>query len=477
MDTPSEPRADAEAAADADELRAAMTTRLREQGTIRAAAVAAAFRDTPRHLFLPGVRLYQAYADSVVPTKFDAHGKSISAASQPTIVALMLEQLDVRRGQNVLEVGAGTGYNAALLGRLVGGHGRVVTVDVDRDLVEGAAAHLRAAGAGNVEAVLADGALGHPAAAPYDRISVTVGAGDIPPGWIEQLAPRGRLVVPLRLRGDVTLSLALDRGASGLLHSASAQPCTFMPLRGIADDADHVIDLTADGSVSVHLHHEHEREHAADPDALGRALDHPAGELATGVRLAEGDSFAPLDLYLTCALPGGLCRLTALPSADPGLFGGEMAAVSGGSLACVTVFPAQEAADRGREPDLGQGGVERPLELELDPELGPEPGVAGNAGGSGGSGSSDGLGWQGAPGGAPAPSRVRGWEVGVSAFGPQGAKLAEVVAGHIRDWDRHARGTQPRFTVAQGAARADLTGYFVVDKRFSRIAVNWIGAR
>ena len=434
MDTPSEPRA--------DELRAAMTTRLREEGTIRGAAVAAAFRDTPRHLFLPGIGLYQAYADSVVPTKFDAYGKSISAASQPTIVALMLEQLDVRRGQSVLEVGAGTGYNAALLGHLVGRAGRVVTVDVDRDLVEGAAAHLRTAGADNVEAVLGDGALGHPAGAPYDRISVTVGAGDIPPAWAEQLTSHGRLVVPLRLRGDVTLSLALDLGPDGLLHSASAQACTFMPLRGIADDADHVIDLTPDGSVSVHLHHEHELEHAADPAELGRALDHPTGEIATGVLLDEGDSFAPLDLYLTCALPGGLCRLTASPSADPGLFGGGMAAVSGGSLACVTVFPDQD-------PDA-----------EVDPSLDLEDERA----------TAD-------PQPRRRPRRSRGWEIGVTAFGPQGAKLAETVAGHVRDWDREARGTQPRFTVAQGSARTELTGRFVVDKRFSRIAVDWIGGR
>ncbi|MBR7832684.1 methyltransferase, FxLD system [Actinospica durhamensis] len=439
MDTPSEPSADA--------LRAAMTTRLRDEGTIRGAAVAAAFRDTPRHLFLPGIGLHQAYADSVVPTKFDAYGKSISAASQPTIVALMLEQLDVRRGQSVLEVGAGTGYNAALLGHLVGRSGRVVTVDVDRDLVEGAAAHLRTAGADNVEAVLGDGALGHPAGAPYDRISVTVGAGDIPPAWAEQLAPRGRLVVPLRLRGDVTLSLALDLAPGGLLYSRSAQGCTFMPLRGIADDADHVIDLTPDGSVSVHLHHEHELEHAADPAELARALDHPTGEIATGVLLEEGDSFAPLDLYLTCALPGGLCRLTASPSADPGLFGGGMAAVSGGSLACVTVFPNQDP-DADAEP-----------EADLDADPGLDPGLVRDPGAY-------------LPPG-PRPRLARGWEIGVTAFGPHGAKLAETVAGYVQAWNREARGAQPRFTVAQGSARADLTGRFVVDKRYSRIVVDW----
>jgi protein-L-isoaspartate(D-aspartate) O-methyltransferase len=408
VDTPSE--------ADADELRDAMTSRLREQRTIRSAAVAAAFRNTPRHLFLPGVGLSQAYADSVVPTKFDARGQSISAASQPTIVALMLEQLDVRRGHTALEVGTGTGYNAALLGRLVGRRGRVVSMDMDRDLVEAAAAHLRAAGSDNVEVVVGDGALGYPAAAPYDRIAVTVGAGDIPPSWVDQLAPRGRLVVPLRLRGDVTFSVAFDPASNGVLRASSAEPCTFMPLRGIADDADHVIDLTADGSISVHLHHEHEDAQKADPQALSRVLDQPAGEISTGVLLDYGDSFSPLDLYLTCALPGGLCRLTTAPGAEAGIFGGGMAAVAGGSLACLTVFPG-----------------------------------AGHGGGRG----------------------ERGWEVGVAGFGPKGAALAETVAGHIQDWHREARGALPRFTLAHGAAREGVTGRFVIDKRYSRIAVDW----
>lgn len=401
---------------DAEELRAAMTSWLREQGSIRGASVASAFRYTPRHLFLPGVALYQAYADSVVPTKYDARGQSISAASQPTIVALMLEQLDARRGQKVLEIGAGTGYNAALLGRLVGRSGKVFTVDVDQDLVEAAVAHLVAAEAANVEVVLGDGALGHPSHAPYDRITVTVGAGDIPPAWVEQLGPRGRLVVPLRLRGDVTFSLALDLASDGRMYSSSAEACTFMPLRGIADDAGHVLDLTADSSVSVHLHHEHEGARETDPEALGHALDQPSGEISTGVLLDYGDSFSPLDLYLTCALPGGLCKLTTSPGAEAGLFGGGMAAVAERSLACLTVFPGS-GADGGRAEN--------------------------------------------------------GWEVGVAGFGPEGGKLAETVAGFIQDWDREVRGAPARFTLAQGDARAGLTGRFVIEKRFSRIAVDW----
>jgi protein-L-isoaspartate(D-aspartate) O-methyltransferase len=425
---------------EAARLRAELTARLREAGSIRGAAVAAAFRDTPRHVFVPGVGLYQAYADTVVPVKFGAHGQSISAASQPTIVALMLEQLDTRRGQRVLEVGAGTGYNAALLGRLVGRSGRVLTVDVDRDLVQGAAAHLREAGADNVEAVLGDGVRGHLPGAPYDRITVTVGAGDVPPDWIAQLAPRGRLVVPLRLRGDVTLSVAFDLGTDGLLRSSSVEACTFMPLRGIADDADRVLDLARDGSVSLHVHREHELWSAAgpepgtapQPDALGHLLEVSAGELATGVRLAYGDSFAPLDLFLTCALPGGLCRLAASAGAVeaglvPAAFGGAtMAAAGPRALAFLTLYPGSDTP--------------------------------------------------GAPVGAEAWDGfdARGWEVGVAGFGPEGAELAETLAGLVRAWHGQARGALPLLTLAQGDDRSTLTGRFVIDKPYSRIAVDWV---
>lgn len=90
-------------------------------------------RRTPRHLFLPGVPPQQAYVDESIYTKTDAHGTSISAASQPRIVAMMLEQLDVRPGQRIMEAGAGTGYNAALLAAVVGDSGRAVTIDVDGD--------------------------------------------------------------------------------------------------------------------------------------------------------------------------------------------------------------------------------------------------------------------------------------------------------------------------------------------------------
>jgi protein-L-isoaspartate(D-aspartate) O-methyltransferase len=182
----------------AESLRHTLADQLREQGAVHTDRVDAAVRAVPRHLFVPGVPLHEAYTDDIVRTKHDDDGVAISAASQPRIVALMLEQLEVEPGHRVLEIGAGTGYNAALLAHLVGDHGRVTTIDVDDDIVAGARTALAASGYTNINVVLGDGALGNPDGASFDRVIATVGAWDVPPAWLAQMTPDGRLVVPLR---------------------------------------------------------------------------------------------------------------------------------------------------------------------------------------------------------------------------------------------------------------------------------------
>src|SRR5690606_26842832 len=220
----------------ADRLRAQLIDHLVETGCVRTPRVEEAMRTVPRHLFVPNAPLEKAYGNTPVDTKFDGSGRSISCASQPDIVAMMLEQLDVQPGQKVLELGAGTGFNAGLLGYLVGETGHVTTIDVDEDIVDGARGGLAAAGIHNVEVVLGDGAVGHASNAPYDRIEATVGAHGVPHAWLDQLAPGGRLLTPLRLRGSVSRSIAFEN-QDGAWRSVGSQMNTFMPRRGaIADD-------------------------------------------------------------------------------------------------------------------------------------------------------------------------------------------------------------------------------------------------
>src|SRR5262249_17070828 len=154
--------------------------------------------------------------DAVIPTHFDDSGLPISSSSAPNIMATMLEQLDIAPGMRVLEIGAGTGYNAALLGRLVGDSGTVTSIDLDPPVVAEAREHLRAAGVANVRVGAGDGWLGAPLDDPFDRIIATVGVWEVSPHWFDQLRPGGVLVLPLWLRPGVQVSVALVRDTDGM---------------------------------------------------------------------------------------------------------------------------------------------------------------------------------------------------------------------------------------------------------------------
>ena len=194
--------------------------------------VLAAIRAVPRHAFVPGASLADAYnPDLAVITKRDTGGRSLSCASVPCLVAAMLEQLDVRDGHRVFEAGAGTGWNAALLATLAGPGGHVTTIDIDPEVTAQAAANLERAGFPGVHVATGDAGLGVPENAPYDRAIVTIGSLDVPPAWFGQLKPGGRLVVPLRWRGQ-TQSVALVLGEDGLLRSDSVFLCGFVPMIG-----------------------------------------------------------------------------------------------------------------------------------------------------------------------------------------------------------------------------------------------------
>jgi protein-L-isoaspartate(D-aspartate) O-methyltransferase len=193
----------------------------------------------PRELFVPEFAaregLKAVYRDEAIPTKQGEYGIPVSSSSQPAIMALMLEHLELEEGMRVLEVGAGTGYNAALLSLLVGKHGRVVSVDVDAQIAAEARRVLRDAGY-TVRIVHADGRAGFVKTAPFDRIIVTASADAVPRAWFEQLADDGLLEVPLRLSADGAQAIPVLRKTPVGFRSLHTLGGGFMPLRG-ADES------------------------------------------------------------------------------------------------------------------------------------------------------------------------------------------------------------------------------------------------
>ncbi len=231
------PGSDEDLSARSLRLRYQLIEQLKAQGVLHNAALEEALRRVPRELFLPDIAIREGlehiYADEAIVTKRSSQGAPLSSSSAPSMMAIMLEQLDLRPGLRVLEIGAGTGYNAALLAELIGDPGAVITVDIEPDIVEQARQNLASAGYEGITVLCADGVEGAQAFAPFDRIELTVAADDIAPAWISQLAPGGRLVLPLEIhrhqRGQVSLALVKQQG---YLESAAAAHAFFIPLRG-----------------------------------------------------------------------------------------------------------------------------------------------------------------------------------------------------------------------------------------------------
>jgi methyltransferase of FxLD system len=210
-------------------LRRQLVEQFAKAGAIKTPAIARAMTSVPRHIFVPDYPLHLAYSDRALTTKTRG-GVPTSSSSQPGLMAAMLEMLRVRRGMNVLEIGAGTGYNAALLAELAGPDGAVTAIDIQTDVAAQARRNLRRAGYAGVRVQRGDGARGLRASAPFDRIIVTAGCWEVPRAWFDQLAPGGIIVLPLRLN-LATVLVALRRRGDELVSFAAA-PCGFMPMEG-----------------------------------------------------------------------------------------------------------------------------------------------------------------------------------------------------------------------------------------------------
>lgn len=343
-------------AIDTVDLRAALVDTLKRLGALTDRRVEAAFRAVPRHLFLPDMDIERVYRDEAIPTKLQ-DGTPISSSSQPAIMAIMLEQLDVQPGHRVLEIGAGTGYNAALLAHLVGESGHVTTIDIDEDIVEGARSHLVEAGYAQVHVVQGDGGLGWPEGAPYDRVILTVGAPDILPAWREQLRAGGRLVLPLGLRGPQVSVAFVQRGEH--LESVSVKPCGFMPLRG-AFAAHESIRSLAPGLTLFAPNVE-----VLDADALLAALLGPSEDVPVPVNVTMREAFDGLRLWLALTEPG-YCMLTAYGPAMTGpapllLHWSADSGASVGLIAADALCLLATTADYGPAPERHEEAASAPL--------------------------------------------------------------------------------------------------------------------
>jgi protein-L-isoaspartate(D-aspartate) O-methyltransferase len=313
-------------------LQRALVEHLWQSGALTQPAVAAAFLAVPRHRFLPGVPPAEAYRDDAIATKF-AGSRPISSSSQPAIMAIMLEQLAPAPGQRVLEIGAGTGFNAALLGHLVGPTGRVIAVDIDEDIVEAARQHLEAARVENVQVVCADGGHGYAPGAPYDRVILTVGAWDIAPAWHKQLMPGGRLVLPLELGRGPQASVALDKAGrdagpgAPLLVSRSVRECGFMRLRGAFAGPEVELALGPEPGLLLSLEH----DPPASAETFYTWLAGPSQRIATGLEVEPRQALGELGLWLGLRAPN-VCTLSA----------GEAVAESG-LVPCLLRFEGRSA--------------------------------------------------------------------------------------------------------------------------------------
>lgn len=208
-----------------EERRNRLVGHLVARGYTRSPNVERAMRKVPREKFVPDHLAQEAYADSPLPIGM---GQTISA---PHMVSIMLEELDLKPGMKVLEIGAGSGYHAAVTAEIVRPDGAVFTIERIPDLVDFARKNLGRAGYSDIVSVfLGDGSRGSPENAPFDRIFVACGAPDVPRPLVEQLRDEGILLVPVG--GRTFQDLIKITKKEGKIVRENRGGCIFVPLIG-----------------------------------------------------------------------------------------------------------------------------------------------------------------------------------------------------------------------------------------------------
>lgn len=206
-----------------EERRAQLVEQLKIEGRICTKEVERAFLEIPRENFVPESIKRYAYLDTPLEI---GNSQTISA---PHMVAIMVEALDTKKGHKILEIGAGSGYHAAIVSKLVGEKGHVYTIERFPILAENAKKNLKNTSITNVTVEVGDGSLGLPKYAPYDRIYVTCAAPCIPPPLIEQLKDKGKLMIPV---GQMISTLELIEKVGDKIISKDLGGCAFVPLVG-----------------------------------------------------------------------------------------------------------------------------------------------------------------------------------------------------------------------------------------------------
>jgi len=208
---------------DYESKRIELVKSLKQIGRIKSEAVEKAFLQTPRELFIPEEIKHYAYVDTPLQI---GNNQTISA---PHMVAIMCEALDIQKGQKILEIGAGSGYHAAIISKIIGPKGHVYSVERIKKLAENAKQNIKKANITNVTVEIGDGSLGLPKHAPYDIIYVTCAAPKIPEPLINQLKGPGQLLIPV---GQRICELKLIEKKENKITTADLGGCAFVPLIG-----------------------------------------------------------------------------------------------------------------------------------------------------------------------------------------------------------------------------------------------------